>query len=175
MNRPRLLCIICLMIVTLLAVKAQQRPNSDKLNASIEDLPGGCEFNNSVLDVIAQRTADDEIIIVIAHLGKGENRKNLNYRRLHNVKTFLTEFLTDAAVRRKPKTVITAEGERVNGYGRIELYIKGKLYDVLKVKPNADLFVGYCSREPPEPPCPPIERNLYPCRDKYLKGMKAIQ
>jgi hypothetical protein len=163
------------MIGNFLSVEAQQRPNPDTLNASIEDLPGGCEFNNSVLDVIAQKTPADELIIVIAHLGDEENRKNLNYRRLHNVKFFLTEFLTDATVRRKPETIILAEAERVKGYGRVELYIKGKLYDVLKARRNADLFVGYCSREPPEPPCPPLERNLYPCRDKYLKRKKAIK
>jgi hypothetical protein len=175
MNVLRMLCIICLMAGYALVVEAQQKSGSTTQIVPVEDLPGGCEFNNNILTVLAQSTDDDELVIVIARLGDSESRKNLNYRRLHNVKTFLTEFLADASVRRRQETIILAEGQRVKGYGRVELYIKGKLYEILKARHNADLIVGYCSREPPEPPCPPIERNLFPCRDKYLKRRKALK
>jgi len=174
-NIRRALCIICLIIGYAFVVEAQQKPNSDAQIVPVQDLPGGCEFNNSVLTVLAQSTAADELVIVIARLGDSESRKNLNYRRLHNVKTFLTEFLTDVSVRRRQETIVLAEGQRVKGFGRVELYIKGRLYEVLKARHNADLIVGYCSREPPEPPCPSIERNLYPCRDKYLKRRKITR
>jgi hypothetical protein len=173
-NMLRVIGIVCLLISYACVVEAQQKPGSETPIFPVEDLPGGCEFNNSVLTVLAQNTPADELIIVIARLGDRESRKNLNSRRLHNVKIFLTEFLVDS-VRRRPETIILAEGQRVKGYGRVELYVKGKLYEVMKASHNADLIMGYCSREPPEPPCPPIERNLYPCRDKYLKRRKVIK
>ncbi len=140
--------------------------NLSSLNLFDQELPTGCELNVAILDGLAQRAEAGDLIIVIARLGHEETRPNLNRRRLHNVRTYLTEILTDERVKRKPETIVLAEGERSPGNGRIELYLKGKLFDVLRVRRNADLVVGYCALEPPERPCPPEEKNLYPCRDR---------
>ena len=43
--------------------------------------------------------------------------------------------------------LITAEGERVQGYGRIEVYIDGELAEVLSVQRFKDLPVGMCENE----------------------------
>jgi hypothetical protein len=131
-------------------------------------VPSDCEGNDSTLNVTHQTAAalgPDGIIIAIARLGDGERNRMLNYRRLHNARVYLTEIW-----HRKPESVITAEGDRVKGYGRTELYVGGKLFDVIAVKPNQDLLVGSCEPEDIRPKW--IDRNLYP----YLgqKPRKAL-
>src|SRR4030095_4998352 len=162
------LWIVCLVFYSIPGVVHEDN-RRELTNDVIENGPLRCEDNNNVLDVLAQNTAPDDLIIVIARLGDGENNSRLNQRRMHNVKVFLTEFLADRTVKRKPETVLVAQGERAKGFWRVELFVNGKLYQALMVKKNSDLIVGYCSRDPPEKPCPPIERNLYPCRDRFGK------
>jgi hypothetical protein len=156
-------------------VAAQQNPiPADRF----EELgPAHCGDNIALLDVITQRTAADKLIIIIARLGDGETRANLNRRRLHNVRTYWTEYLTAEGARRKPQTAILAEGERVAGYGRLEFYVDGKLIGVLKIGRNADLLVGTCYPTPEErDPCTlKSDRNFYPCRDLSPKRRKNRQ
>ena len=155
--------------LSLTAVAFTQRPIAVRSESITEDRPTGCEYNTAILDNFAQKTKLDELIIVIAHLGSNETNPNLNNRRLHNVRVYLTKFLTDPSVRRKPETIVLAQGERVHDFGRIDFYVNGKLVDTLKIRTNADLSVANCGREPPESPCPPSMRDFYPCKDRYLR------
>lgn len=113
----------------------------------------GCEGNNSDLSGAHHMAGPDGTIIAIARLGDGEQNSELNRRRLHNVRIFLTE----VGWHRDPTTVITAQGERVKGYGRVELYVRGIPLLSLAVKHNKDLMVGSCLGP---------DRNLYPYLDK---------
>ncbi|MEJ7575953.1 MAG: hypothetical protein WKF74_02990 [Pyrinomonadaceae bacterium] len=130
--------------------------------------PANCESDIAILDTVSRQAGEDGLIIVIARLGDGESNRELNHRRLYNVRTYLTEW--DG--RRNPKTVITAEGERINGYGRIELYVGGKLFYVLLVRRNADLIVGSCTYEINSPNEQKRENNLYPWRDRFQRKSK---
>jgi hypothetical protein len=134
--------------------------------------PTGCEYNTAVLDGVTQQTGPDELIIVIARLGPKDTKPNLNNRRLHNVRSYLSEFLTDSRVRRRPETLVLAQGERAPDFGSVEFYVEGKLFHTLKLRPNADLSIANCGWEPPENPCPRQMRNLYPCKDKYARQLK---
>ena len=135
--------------------------------------PAQCQFITAPLDVLAQETPPEETITVVARLGSVETRPGLNRRRLHNVRVYWTEYQT--AVRRKPETIILNEGERVEGDGRLEFYVGGKLKGVLKVRRDADLHVGTCY--PPDDSyirnrvydtCWVKEdRNFYPCLDRH--------
>lgn len=118
-----------------------------------------CGHTVSVLDGLGQHTGPNELIIVIASPGSGESRAALNSRRLHNVKAYLTR-----TYKRSPATIVLAQGERVEGYGRIQIYVDGKLVEELKVKRNADLYVGNCYPEPGQDVCK-LETNqyYYPC------------
>lgn len=145
------------------------RPIAVGSNSITQDRPTGCEYNTTILDSLAQKTGLDELIIVIARLGSNETKPNLNNRRLHNVRTYLTEFLTDPSVARKPETIVLAQGEAVQGFGRIEFYVNGKLVGILKIRANADLAVANCGREPPESPCPRSMRKFYPCKGRYTR------
>jgi hypothetical protein len=122
-----------------------------------------CEFSTALLDSLAQKTPAKEMIIVIAHLGDGDTRPNLNERRLHNVRTYLTHYITLG--RRESNSLVVAVGERVEGSGSIEFYVGGKLYETLRLKTNADLSLGECSHGPEIDPCNfPKQQQLYPCR-----------
>jgi hypothetical protein len=125
-----------------------------------------------MLDYINQDAKADGLIIVVARLGDGDIRPNLNWRRLYNVRAYWTEFL-----RRKPETIILAEGERVKGYGQMEFYLGGNLVYVLKIARNADVDFGNCY--PPDDsyirngvfdPCwLKNHRVFYPCRDRNVR------
>jgi hypothetical protein len=109
----------------------------------------GCEGNNSYLSNAHHLAGTEGTVIAIARLGEGERSKEVSRRRLHNVRIFLTDF----GWHRDPATVITAEGERVKGYGTVELYVRGNLFAVLAIRRNQDLLVGSCIGP---------DRNLYP-------------
>jgi hypothetical protein len=119
-----------------------------------------CEMNVNLLDNAHHLAGADTIIIAVARLGTGERNPELNRRRLHNVKAYLTSF----AWKRAPGTVITAEGERVNGYGRIELYVRGGHWATLAVRRNDDLIVGLC--EPDYMLGREETMTFYPWRDR---------
>jgi len=138
--------------LTLLAIvpcicKGQVKADSGRRPSSqLETKPANCEFNVSVLTGVHRVAGDEGLVIMIARLGRGEVSRKLNRRRLHNARTFLTEF-----GHRSPETIVTAEGDRVDGYGRVELYAGGKLFYVLFASQNADLPVGACSFEGEDP------------------------
>lgn len=151
-----------------------------KLSDFENSKPQHCADRQATIHVISQKTPPDEPIIVIARLGDAETRSSLNQRRLHNVRVFWTEFLEEPG-RRKPDTIILAEGERVKGYGHLEFYVGDKLVGVVKVARNADLTLGSCY--PPDDSyirngtfdrCRlKSDRNFYPCRDRYVRRKRS--
>jgi hypothetical protein len=146
-----------------LATAAVQKPSTPTVK--METKPTNCEFHIATLDAANNEAGGKGLVIVIARLGDGEQRQTLNRRRLHNVRTYLVEF-----DHRSTETIITAEGERVNGYGRIELYVAGKLFYVLMIRTNADFAVGSCSYEGEDPCTHQREKKLYPCLDKNSRN-----
>ena len=127
----------------------------------------GCEMNNNYIDNAHHLAGEDSTIIVIARLGSGENNREVNRRRLHNVRVYLTDY----GWQRDPNTVVTAKGDRVKGYGRIDLYVKGTLWASLAVRRNQDLIVGSC--EPEKMRGIQENRSFYPYRDK--KSLERIR
>lgn len=153
---------ISLLLMGFIAVVARQRAYSGITQLSrIEATPSNCEENISILGAATQAVEKDGLLIVIARLGDREKNRELNRRRLHNVRTYLSEYVHARA----PETILAAEGERVNGYGRIELYVGGKLFHVLTIPRNGDLIVGSCYYEIDIPADKERQRNLYPYLD----------
>ena len=97
-----------------------------------------CEGIMMRLDFIAiaaGETGKDQTIIIIARLGNGETSRRLVNVRLRQVADYLN--------RRVPRErIITAEGERVSGFGQLEFYVGGKLHSIFKVNRNRDLVKG---------------------------------
>lgn len=136
--------VVVLMAVGNLAVALPPVKSNLPQGPRIETRPTNCETHIAMLDIADQDASRDGLIIMIGRLGDGERSRELNQHRLHSARAYLTEY---RAVR-SPGTIIIAEGERVAGYGRIELYIGGKLHTAFAIRQNAELSVGSC--EPPE-------------------------
>jgi hypothetical protein len=90
----------------------------------------------------------DGVVIAIARLGTGEVSKGLSRRRLENVRVYLR----DQGL--SEERLIVAEGEKLKGYGRVEMYVAGKLIKSLLANRNKDLCVDCCD----------IDERYYPYR-----------
>ena len=79
---------------------------------------GNCEIDEANLDNVRQAALigvrDGEVLIVVARLEHGETRSNLNRQRLDAVNESLSKHGFPV------EKIILAEGERVNGRGRVE-------------------------------------------------------
>ena len=160
------LSFILVISVPLICSAGTAQVRSASANNSTEAVPRNCEDNVFVLNathVAANATGPDTLIIAIARLGDGERRRELNRRRLHNVRVFLTQLQ-----KHKASTVIIAEGEPVSGHGRVELYVGGRLFQVIAIKTNDDLLVSAtCEPDNIRPKWP--DSNFYPYLDKKPK------
>jgi hypothetical protein len=119
--------------------------------------PGTCETHSAILDTtrneVVYGAAKDSLVIAIARLGDGETSRDLNRRRLYNLRVHWNDYKLPAG------TLVTAQGERVKGLGRIELYVAGKLFDMLVPKPGKDLCVDCCDPD----------KRLYPYRATWRR------
>jgi len=99
-------------------------------------VPRNCEDAILYLDeaLLAWLQARDTYIIVIARLGTGERSGRLNRQRLSGIEQFLTGRVPEVRY-------VTAEGSRVNGLGRVELYVSGRLLRTMPIRRNSE---GYC-------------------------------
>jgi hypothetical protein len=107
--------------------------------------PYGCESNANKLDKIRNEAiwgiGKEGVLIAIARLGKGEQSRELNRRRLYNVRVYLRGYGV------QNEKLIIAEGERINSYGRVEFYLGGKLLEVLSADRGKDLCVECCAED----------------------------
>jgi hypothetical protein len=122
--------------------------NQDKLSIpfAFSPKPTNCETNHVRLDSYAKAfRADgspDGVIIAIARLGTGERSPILNKSRLYVVRATLVGDL-----KLKEQDVVTAVGNPIEGYGRIEVYLNGKLIDALLVNRGKALCADCCYPE----------------------------
>jgi len=135
-SRKKLTILALFLFLTLTASVAAQRFLPAGWSAAVGS---SCESNIALLDAAHAKAGEDGLIIAIARLGNGERNRNLNRRRLYNLQTYLEKF------RKRPaETIITAEGERVVGSGRVDVYVGGKLVVTLDLRRGQDLHVGSC-------------------------------
>jgi len=123
------------LVITLSLLAGGNRASAQKI---VHSTNAPCEENSAWLDGLMQKVSGSEKperVFVIAQLGKGEYTSRLNQRRLHNARTYLENRL-------KPETIIVAEGERMNGEGRVEFYIGSELVLISMVRRGADLCVS---------------------------------
>lgn len=92
--------------------------------------PNNCEDALALLDTAAVDALTDvkSSIIVIARLGDREKSQKLNQRRL--------EAAVDRLKEKARNNVVGATGGRVQGLGRLELYVGGKLLYVIAYPRN---------------------------------------
>jgi hypothetical protein len=134
-----------------------------------------CWERTDALGYIHQQTVGG-MITVVARPGTDDKRPDLSRRRLRNVHAYMTQYL-NPGYRRDPKTIAMVEGDRVEGYGRLEFYVGGRLVWLIKAPPDMDLDFGDCY--PPDDsfirrhrydPCwVKSHRIFYPCRDRHAR------
>lgn len=135
----------------------------------VDARPNYCWYNQLHLDYISQGVPTDKTIIVIARLGDKDSKPNINKRRLHNIRAYLTQSVGEQ-FRRKLQTIILAEGEPTKSYGQVEFYLDGRLIEVLKLHRNSDYVVDCYGGIDGEPPCAEDWQKLfYPCKDHVEK------
>lgn len=112
----------------------------------VELKSAGCEIDEANFNVVRvdalEGLGTDGFLIAVARLGSGDKKRNLNHLRLSATK----QWLNNAAF--PLNKVILAEGERVNGAGRVEFYIGGKLTHIILPAPNFGLCVECCNPRP---------------------------
>ena len=84
---------------------------------------------------LSQSLGSDEPVILIARLGNREVSRRLNRQRLQVVRVYL-HVGRGLEPPLKEEHIVTAEGERIRGAGRIEAYVRGKLFMVFVFKRN---------------------------------------
>lgn len=137
--------------------------------------PRECEFNNMILENANREAGQDTVILLLSRRGIKDTR-DLAKSRLHTARAYLVEYSN----LRTNENVKVAEApyDRSLVYGGVEIYVKGKLYDVLTVGPNWGLGLGSCaSPESNDREGREREALLYPKAksSKPRKGKKAKQ
>ena len=136
------LWLIVALLITLIGRASAQSPSMP--DPSTLQPPDNCEGNAARLEAVLEKSkeaGENRVTIAIARLGRGEQSRELNRRRLFSVRAYLT------AMGLSSQKLITAEGGRTEGYGRIEVYIGGDLAEVFTVGRCKDLLVGICDNE----------------------------
>jgi hypothetical protein len=151
MSKTFFINLILSLLLMVTTIFAQQRV----ANTTEDIAPLTSEFNilrlEDVARIVTTELAEGRKTIVIARLGNGERSRELNRRRLFNVQTFLSRYKTIGA-----ENIVAAEGEKVRGYGRVEIYVGGKLLETLTVLKNEDLMVDCCEGD----------TDFYPGKDR---------
>jgi hypothetical protein len=126
------------LLISLLAVSlfAQQKSKGESAVPSSQEQPTECDAATGRLDhaVIDTRKMEGAYLIIIARLGKGETSSRLNKYRLSVVEEYVLRRGSDLKY-------VLAEGSRVQGLGRVELYVGGRLLYIMPIKKNAS---GWC-------------------------------
>ena len=138
---------ILLLILILLAIGLPVNAQSKVVEPIVirGNVYSACEENAASFDNLANILhSSDERLFIIARLGKGESSRDLNRRRLYNVRTYFKENgVLDA------KRFVFAEGDRVDGVGRVEFYIGCHLMQISLVKRSRDICVDCCDYPDP--------------------------
>jgi hypothetical protein len=158
----RLLIISIVLCLTFGGATALSQEGADsRIPYAFTPDPMTSEFNIIRLEFIAKDViavaSEGKVTILVARLGNGERSREVNRRRLHNVRTFLTVYSG-----LNVKNIIAAEGDRVQGFGRVEIYVGGKLVDVMLAEKNKDIEVECCEGD----------ERYYPHKDLMRRGRR---
>lgn len=140
--------------------------NTSTVNAQAVEKPITCELTSSYLDYILDKASEKDLLIVIARLGKNENQVDLNRRRLFNLNAYLTKYKSDSVFSRNPRNIILATGDKSDGFGVLEIYFKGNLFEKFHLSQNQDLYIGECAVDLEffKSPCEINSQKIfYPC------------
>lgn len=98
---------------------------------SLDQVPIECEGAEALLDfaIIETKKLEGAYLIIISRLGTGEVSTRLNLTRLAIAEEYVLRRGSDLKY-------VLAQGSRVRGLGRLEVYVSGRLKDILPFKRN---------------------------------------
>jgi len=113
-----------------------EQKGQEQTPKSLDQWPMECEGAAERLDfaVVNTRKLEGAYLILIARLGSGEFSRSLNQARLSIVEEYVLRRGSDLKY-------VLAQGSRVKGLGRLEVYVGGQLADIMPLRKNAK---GYC-------------------------------
>jgi hypothetical protein len=118
-------------------------------------------YQSVVVNAALEQTKENGVLIVILRLGDGETSRELMRQRLYNVR----EYFKERGNRLGSEKLIVAEGERTKGYGRVEYYLDGKLYERLLFPKNGYICHSCCGPD----------EGYYPDKESYERQQKRKQ
>ncbi|MDX6528882.1 MAG: hypothetical protein QOH41_1172 [Blastocatellia bacterium] len=119
---------VCVMSSTNV-VLGQQLVNVGEVETTSATEEGYRRNGINIANLSAQLNTTNQRAFIIAHLGTGERSRQLNHRRLACIRSML--------INSSPDKLTLAEGERVKGLGRIEVYLGSELMNVALLARNA--------------------------------------
>jgi hypothetical protein len=166
-----------LLVLSTLAVWAQNAEPVPALKSSdfVDATPEPCWSDELKLAQLTQHTPKDKTFIIIARAGDKDSKRELNRRRLYNIRAYMTQLMGER-YGRDPEKIILAEGEPIKGFGQVEFYLDGRLVEVIKTRPNGDLIVDCYGGIDGQPPCAEDWQKLfYPCKDYIEKRKQKLK
>jgi hypothetical protein len=109
-------------------ILGQQSANVGEVEITPANEEGYRRNGINIANLSAQLNTTNQRAFIIAHLGTGERSRLLNHRRLACIRSML--------INSSPDKFTLAEGERVNGLGRIEVYLGSELMNVALLARN---------------------------------------
>jgi len=140
MHRRSLNLLVIGLLVSLASVEvvAQEAKKNPRMSYPSPTEPVNCEGITAYVEtamVMAQEEGEDSYVIVISRLGDGERSHKLNHNRIKTVRGFMKSM---------GGKFVVAEGERVRGYGRLDLYVGGRQAFVLPLRRNKNVDFWSC-------------------------------
>lgn len=129
MSRQTLFAVITILLVFPGPALAQTSPVSQPIQVNGDNN----QDSKAQLSLLGHAISSDEVVVLIARLGLGETNRKLNRRRLDVVRSYID--VTRATPIPK-QNIVTAEGEAFRGRGRIEVYLRGKLFMIFTLGRN---------------------------------------
>jgi hypothetical protein len=109
--------------------------------------PTNCETNagnmEQIVELMKEEPNPKSNIILVARLSKQERNRDLNRRRLFNVGERYRYTLKVPT-----EKIVSVEGERVVGFGRVEIYWNGEMVGALVIKRNHDICIDSDADDP---------------------------
>lgn len=140
-NFLTIISVSLLLLFPLSAVEAQTI-NEPRI---VKSGSNSCELNSLYLDSLAQDARpSNERVFVIARRGGKESSKYISRRRLELARLHLVV----ATDRFSSDRIVFAEGDTVNGEGRLEFYLGSKLYLISLAQRDKNICFTCCDDPP---------------------------
>lgn len=123
---PRQVKSVLRFITIYLTLLAQGVTQTNQGSKPIQVNSDSNEDAKAAFSLLGQRIGADEIVILIARKGTGE-RSKLNRKRLDILRFYID---VSRGTSMPQQNIVTAEGEPLRGRGRIEVYLRGRLFMV---------------------------------------------